>query len=161
MRNIFYVDYSQSQERSYKRTTRNTKKWLNILLKYFNFKHCKIFKVCLTISLMLWKNIKSYGIKSTLKKNVLAFSFFSNMEDKKVEILLKVIERVYTKNPAIQKLIDKSIIDICKEDKKIMCHLNRLFLLFFAVGFIVMGYQNINFVVCEGQQSRKKSCRIF
>ena len=83
------------------------------------------------------------------------------MEDKKVEILLKVIERVYTKNPAIQKLIDKSIIDICKEDKKIMCHLNRLFLLFFAVGFIVMGYQNINFVVCEGQQSRKKSCRIF
>ena len=38
------------------------------------------------------------------------------MKDKKnIEILLKVIERVYTKNTEIQKLIDESMIDVCKE----------------------------------------------
>ena len=38
------------------------------------------------------------------------------MKDKrKVEILLKLIERVYTKNPGTQKLIDESMIDIWKE----------------------------------------------
>ena len=34
----------------------------------------------------------------------------------KVEVLLKVIETVYTKNPGMQKLIDESIMDICKEE---------------------------------------------
>ena len=34
----------------------------------------------------------------------------------KVEVLLKVIETVYTKNPGMQKLIDKSMMDICKEE---------------------------------------------
>ena len=33
-------------------------------------------------------------------------------EKKKIETLLKVIERVYAKNPAMQKLIDESMIDI-------------------------------------------------
>ena len=33
---------------------------------------------------------------------------------KRIEILLKVIERLYSKNPGIQTLIDKLMIDICK-----------------------------------------------
>ena len=38
------------------------------------------------------------------------------MKDKKrIEILLKVIQRIFGKNPEIQKLIDRSMIDICKE----------------------------------------------
>ena len=37
-------------------------------------------------------------------------------DKKKVEILLKVIERVYTKSPEKQKLIDESMIDLCKEE---------------------------------------------
>ena len=44
-------------------------------------------------------------------------SFFSNMKHKKkIEILLKVIERVYTKNPGMQTLIDELMIGICKEE---------------------------------------------
>ena len=43
------------------------------------------------------------------KKFWLAFS-------KKIETLLKIIERVYTKNPGMQKLIDQSMIDVCKEE---------------------------------------------
>ena len=35
---------------------------------------------------------------------------------KKIEILLKAIERVYTKNPGMQTLIDELMIDICKEE---------------------------------------------
>ena len=35
---------------------------------------------------------------------------------KRIEILLKVIERVYSENPGIQTLIDESIINICKEE---------------------------------------------
>ena len=58
-------------------------------------------------------------------------------EKKKTEILLKVTERFYTKNPGMQKLIDESMIDICK---KKVCHPKSFFLLFFAVGFIVIGY---------------------
>ena len=43
--------------------------------------------------------------------------FFDNMKDrKKIEILLKVIARVYTKSPGMQKLIDRSMKDICKEE---------------------------------------------
>ena len=39
------------------------------------------------------------------------------MKDKKnIEILLKVTERVYTKNLGMQKLIDESMIDVCKEE---------------------------------------------
>ena len=61
------------------------------------------------------------------------------MKDKKrMEMLLKVIEKVYSKKPGMQTLIDESMIDICKEE--------GVFLLFFAVGFIFMGYLNINFL---------------
>ena len=34
---------------------------------------------------------------------------------KKIEILLKV-EKIYSKNPGMQKLIDESLIDVCKEE---------------------------------------------
>ena len=37
-------------------------------------------------------------------------------DKKKIEILSKVIERVYNKNPGIQKLIYESMLDICKEE---------------------------------------------
>ena len=39
------------------------------------------------------------------------------MKDKKrIEILLKAIERIYINSPGIQTLLDKSVIDICKEE---------------------------------------------
>ena len=63
------------------------------------------------------------------------------MKDKrKIEILLKVIEIVYTKNPGMQKLVDKSMIDLCKEGVSP----EQVFFVF-ALGFIVMGYLNIFF----------------
>ena len=44
-------------------------------------------------------------------------SFFSNMKHKKkIEILLLVIDRVYTKNPGMQTLIDELMIGISKEE---------------------------------------------
>ena len=64
--------------------------------------------------------MKSYDINRTLKTVVLKkkmVNFFDNMKDrKKIEILLKVIARVYTKSPGMQKLIDRSMKDICKEE---------------------------------------------
>ena len=66
------------------------------------------------------------------------------MKDKR--ILLKVIERVYSKNPGIQILIDESMIDICREEG---VSPQQVFLLFFAVGFIVMGYPNITFLCAK------------
>ena len=71
-----------------------------------------------------------------LKK--ISLTFFYNMKDKKkIKILLKSIERVYSKNPGIQALIDESIIDVCKVEGVLR---EQVFLLFFAVGFLVMGY---------------------
>ena len=37
-------------------------------------------------------------------------------DKKKFEILLKAIEKVYTKNPGMQILIDESVLHICKEE---------------------------------------------
>ena len=37
-------------------------------------------------------------------------------DKKKIEILLTVIEKAYNRNPGIQTLIDKAMIDICKEE---------------------------------------------
>ena len=46
--------------------------------------------------------------KNCLKKLI---SFFDSMKNKKkVEILLKTIETVYTKNPGMQKLINESMV---------------------------------------------------
>ena len=45
-----------------------------------------------------------------------------------VEILLNVIERVHTKNPEMQKLIDESMIDICKEESVSPQHVFLAFL---------------------------------
>ena len=69
---------------------------------------------------MLCKNIKLYNINRMLKLAVekILISFFDNIKErKKNEILLKVIEKVYTKNLGMLKLIDKSMIDICKEEE--------------------------------------------
>ena len=65
----------------------------------------------------------------------------------KIEILVKVIEKFYTKNPGMQKLIEKSMIDICKEESVLSEQV--FFLLFFAVGFIVMSYLNMNFLCAK------------
>ena len=60
---------------------------------------------------ILWYQQKA--VESMLKK--ISLTFFYNMKDKKkIKILLKSIERVYSKNPGIQALIDESIIDVCK-----------------------------------------------
>ena len=70
------------------------------------------------------------------------------MKDKKrIEILLKVIERVYSKNPGMQTLIDESVIDICKEEG--VSPEQVFFLHFFAVDFIVMGYLNKKFLCAK------------
>ena len=63
-------------------------------------------------------------------------------DKKKIEILLNVIERVYSQNPGMQTLID-----ICKEED--VSPEQVFFLLFFAVGFIVVGYLNINFLYAK------------
>ena len=68
-------------------------------------------------------------------------------EKTKIEILVKVIEKFYTKNPEMQKLIEKSMIDICKEES--VSSEQVFFLLFFAVGFIVMSYLNMNFLCAK------------
>ena len=68
-------------------------------------------------------------------------------EKTKIEILGKVIDKFYTKNPGMQKLIEKSMIDICKEESVLSEQV--FFLLFFAVGFIVMSYLNMNFLCAK------------
>ena len=51
---------------------------------------------------MLCKNIKLYDINRTLKEAILKINFFDKMKEKKtIEILWKIIERVYTKNPGM------------------------------------------------------------
>ena len=51
---------------------------------------------------MLCKNIKLYDINRTLKEGILKINFFDKMKEKKtIEILWKIIERVYTKNPGM------------------------------------------------------------
>ena len=55
-------------------------------------------------------------LKKSCTEQFLA-GFFDNMKDKKkIDILLKVIERLYTKNHGMQKLIDESMIDICRKE---------------------------------------------
>ena len=69
------------------------------------------------------------------------------MKDKKrIEILLEVIERTYSKNQGIQIQIDESVMDICKEEG---ASTKQEFLLFFAGGFIFMGYLNTNFLCAK------------
>ena len=68
-------------------------------------------------------------------------------EKTKIEILVKVIEKFHTKNPGMQKLIKKSMIDICKEES--VSSEQVFFLLFFAVGFIVMSYLSMNFLCAK------------
>ena len=52
-----------------------------------------------------------------LKKVVSQLKKCNDMKDKKkLEVLLKVIQRVYDKNPGMQEAIDKSIIEVCAEE---------------------------------------------
>ena len=70
-------------------------------------------------------------------------------DKKKIEILSKVIERVYNKNPGIQKLIYESMLDICKEEGRSpeqVCIF--AFLCFWLSRY---GLSKHNFFVCKGQ----------
>ena len=73
------------------------------------------------------------------------------MKDKKrIEILLNVIERVYSKNPGIQTFIEESIIDIRKDEE--VSPKQVFFLLFFAFLFLYRyGLSEQNIFVCEGE----------
>ena len=63
---------------------------------------------------MLCKKIKSYNINRTFQKAELKkiwLAFFESMKDKrKIEILLQVTERIYSKNLGMQTL-DRQIND--------------------------------------------------
>ena len=77
------------------------------------------------------------------------------MKDKrKVEILLKVIERVYNKNPDTEKLIDESMIHVCKEEGVSPEQV------FFVFAFLYCwlyryGLSKHKFSVCKGKQLMK------
>ena len=72
------------------------------------------------------------------------------MKDQRNEILLMVTERVYSENPGIQTLMDESTISKRKGVSR-----RQVFLLFLAVGFIVMGYLNINFLCAKDSLVRQ------
>ena len=36
-------------------------------------------------------------------------------DQKRIDILLKIIEKVYTKNPQMQKMLEELMIHVCKE----------------------------------------------
>ena len=63
-------------------------------------------------------------------------------EKKEIEVLFKAIERLISKNPKIQKFIDKSIMVYVK--KRFF-----LFFIFFVVVFIIMSYPNISFLCAK------------
>ena len=69
-------------------------------------------------------------------------------DKKKIEILLQVITRVYTKNPGTQKLIDKSMTGSCKEvmpPEQVFCFA------FFCCWFYFYGLSKHKFFVCAGK----------
>ena len=37
-------------------------------------------------------------------------------DKKKLEVLLKVIKRIYDKNPGLQEMMDVSIVEVCAEE---------------------------------------------
>ena len=83
-------------------------------------------------------------------------------DTERIEILLKVIERVYSKNSGIQTLIDESIIDKCKEGLSF----KQVFFAFLCCWLYRYELSEHNFSVCEGQpifsgDQEKKTCRIF
>ena len=54
---------------------------------------------------------------SMLKKVVSLLKNYNTMKDKKtLEVLLKVIQRVYDKNPGMQKVIDALMKEVCAEE---------------------------------------------
>ena len=67
---------------------------------------------------------------------------------KRIEILLKIIARVYTKNPGIQKVIDKLVIDIWKEEG---VSPQQVFFAFLCCWLYRYGLSKHNFSVCKGQ----------
>ena len=68
-------------------------------------------------------------------------------DKKKIKILLKSIERVYSKNPRIQALIDESIIDVCKVEG-VLCE--QVFFAFLCCWVPCYGLSEIIFLF-EGQ----------
>ena len=65
-------------------------------------------------------------------------------DKKKIEILLKVIERVYTKNPGMQNLIDESMIDIFKGVSS-----EQVFFVFLCYWFYRYGLSKHKFFACK------------
>ena len=62
------------------------------------------------------------------------------MKDKKrIEILLKVIERIYSENPAIRESLDSFMVGVCAEEG-VSREQVFFILLSFAVVFIIMDY---------------------
>ena len=53
--------------------------------------------------------------------------------NKRAKVLLKVIQKIYDKNPEMQEVIDASIIEVCAKKKYI---LNRYFLICFLFGVV-------------------------
>ena len=52
-----------------------------------------------------------------MKKVASQYNNYNAMKDKKkLEVLLKVIQRVYDKNPGIQEVIGASMIEVCAEE---------------------------------------------
>ena len=58
-------------------------------------------------------------------------------DKKKLEVLLKVIKRIYDKNPGLQEMMDVSIVEVCAEEG---ISPEQVFF-YFAVVFIVMATQ--------------------
>ena len=70
---------------------------------------------------------------------------------KRIEILLKVIERLYSKNPGIQTLIDKLMIDICKGLSP-----EKVFAAFLCWWLYPYGLSKHKFCVCNKKKKKKK-----
>ena len=61
--------------------------------------------------------IKQNRAVSTLKKVILQLKSYNIMKNKKkLEVLLKVIQRIYDKNPGMQEMIGESMKDVSADE---------------------------------------------
>ena len=54
--------------------------------------------------------------KSSVEKFWQVFQSKKIKDNERVKVLLKVIQRIFDKNPEIQEVIDASIIEVCAEE---------------------------------------------
>ena len=110
-------------------------------------------------NLLTWQAIYSEKIEKisglflvSRKCNIISIlKKYHDVKDKKrIEVSLKVIERIHSKNPEIQKLIDESMIDVCKEEI-VSPKLDFFFFFCFSFAFVftIMGYPNIIFLFAK------------